>query len=154
MPIVHVRGDATHPVGPGPYLLPHVCNDAGGWGRGYVLALSRRWAAPEIDYRRWYDGDVPEPFVLGQVRFVPTDAHLVVANIIAQHGYASPTNPCPLDYRALAEGLQSIDRWLDANPSTVHMPKIGSGLAGGDWPRVEQLVVEHLGRWSVTVYTP
>jgi hypothetical protein len=28
-------------------LICHICNDLGGWGKGFVLALSRRWEGPE-----------------------------------------------------------------------------------------------------------
>lgn len=51
--ISYVTGDATHPHGQGPKVICHVCNDIGGWGRGFVLALSRRWPQPEADYRAW-----------------------------------------------------------------------------------------------------
>lgn len=45
MPSIAYRvGDATQPVGDGPKILVHVCNDIGAWGRGFVVALSRRWA--------------------------------------------------------------------------------------------------------------
>ncbi len=38
--------------------------------------------------------------------------------------------------------------------ASVHMPRIGCGLAGGRWPRVEPLIVERLVRRGieVTVY--
>lgn len=35
--IEHLQGDATRrPVGPGPKIIAHICNDVGGWGRGFV----------------------------------------------------------------------------------------------------------------------
>lgn len=40
--IAYKRGDATQPVGEGSKVLVHVCNDIGGWGRGFVLAVSAR----------------------------------------------------------------------------------------------------------------
>src|SRR5262245_22379163 len=47
-----VRGDATAPRVDGPKIIAHVCNDVGGWGAGFVLAVSRRWPEPERAYRR------------------------------------------------------------------------------------------------------
>ena len=38
----HVIGDATQPLGDGPEIIVHVCNDIGGWGRGFVVALFYR----------------------------------------------------------------------------------------------------------------
>ena len=49
--IKYVIGDATRPIGEGTKLIIHISNDLGGWGRGFVLALSRRWDAPEKVYR-------------------------------------------------------------------------------------------------------
>lgn len=53
MAITYHIGDATAPDGRGPGVIAHVCNDSGGWGKGFVLAVSRRWPEPEAAYRRW-----------------------------------------------------------------------------------------------------
>ena len=48
---IHYRvGDATAPVADGPKIIAHICNDIGAWGRGFVLAISRRWPEPEKAY--------------------------------------------------------------------------------------------------------
>ena len=48
MNINDVIGDATQPVGAGPKIIVHVCNDIGGWGRGFVVAISNHWPEPEL----------------------------------------------------------------------------------------------------------
>ncbi|SOE07774.1 hypothetical protein SAMN06272765_8688 [Streptomyces sp. Ag109_G2-15] len=35
--ITYVRGDATVPSVKGAKVIAHVCNDIGGWGKGFVL---------------------------------------------------------------------------------------------------------------------
>ncbi len=70
MGIVYVVGDATRPSGDGARIIVHVCNDVGGWGKGFVLAVSRRWPEPEREYRRWYRERGPDEFALGRVQFV------------------------------------------------------------------------------------
>ena len=52
--IRYLKGDATCPQAKGVKIICHVCNDIGGWGKGFVLALSRRWEQPESEYRAWY----------------------------------------------------------------------------------------------------
>lgn len=37
-----IQGDATRPDTDGPVIIVHVCNDVGGWGRGFVVAISKR----------------------------------------------------------------------------------------------------------------
>ena len=67
----YLKGDATCPQAPGNKIIAHICNDIGGWGRGFVMALSKRWDEPEQQYRAWHRGDVDDPpFELGQVQFV------------------------------------------------------------------------------------
>jgi hypothetical protein len=34
-------------------VIAYICNDLGGWGKGFVLAISRKWPQPERDYRDW-----------------------------------------------------------------------------------------------------
>ena len=52
--IAYRKGDATAPVASGAKIICHVCNDIGGWGKGFVLAISKRWPEPEAHYRAWY----------------------------------------------------------------------------------------------------
>ncbi|AKA07031.1 Appr-1-p processing protein [Streptomyces noursei ZPM] len=152
--IVYVRGDATAPQGKGVKMIVHVCNDLGGWGRGFVLALSRRWSEPERAYRRWHRERAGNDFGLGAVQFVPVGERVWVANVVGQRGIKTGSRGVPVRYEALAAGLGRVaDRALELGAS-VHMPRIGCGLAGGTWSRVEPLIVQRLvGRGvAVTVY--
>lgn len=149
MTLTYRIGDATAPQGPA--IIAHVCNDAGGWGRGFVLAISRRWPEPEADYRRWATGRIAQPFALGQVRLVDVAPNVAVANLLAQHGYRSTSNPCPLRYDALSNALVALAGAAQARGATVQMPRIGCGLAGGDWSRVEPLITQHLVAVGVPV---
>ena len=54
MEILYIKGDATAPIGSGVKVITHICNDIGGWGKGFVLALSKKWKMPEEAYRQWY----------------------------------------------------------------------------------------------------
>jgi len=45
--IVYLKGDATQPQAKGVKIIVHCCNDLGGWGKGFVLALRKRWPEPE-----------------------------------------------------------------------------------------------------------
>ena len=85
MGVAYVIGDATAPSGAGPKIIVHVCNDVGGWGRGFVVSLSRRWLAPESDYRRWFREVGPEQFEIGRVQLVPFEDEVLVANLVVLH---------------------------------------------------------------------
>jgi hypothetical protein len=51
--IMYINGDAACPQAKGVKIICHICNDIGGWGKGFVLAISRRWEQPEAEYRAW-----------------------------------------------------------------------------------------------------
>jgi hypothetical protein len=52
-PLRIVKGDATSPQASRPKIVAHICTDLGGWGKGFVVAVSWRWPEPEHEYRRW-----------------------------------------------------------------------------------------------------
>lgn len=149
-----VVGDATAPGGPRPYIIAHVCNDIGAWGKGFVLALSRQWPQPESEYRRWYRERAHNDFGLGAVQFVTVEDDLEVANMVAQRGLRRTAAGPPIRYDALGKCLDSLAEHAAARGATVHLPRIGAGLAGGDWDRIRHMIEEALSARSVrgTVY--
>jgi O-acetyl-ADP-ribose deacetylase (regulator of RNase III) len=135
-------------------LICHVCNDIGGWGKGFVLALSRRWPRPEEQYRAWYADRGHNDFGLGAVQFVQVEPYIWVANMIGQHGIKRGSSGPPIRYEAVARCLRQVAGKAVQLGAGVHMPRIGCGLAGGDWSRIEPLILEHLcgAGLDVTVY--
>ncbi|MFD9421666.1 MULTISPECIES: macro domain-containing protein [unclassified Streptomyces] len=152
--ITYVRGDATAPQGKGVKLIAHVCNDLGGWGKGFVLALSRRWPEPEREYRRWHRERAGNDFALGAVQFVQVGPYLWVANMIGQRGMRTGSKGVPIRYEAVDAALGSVAERAAELGVSVHMPRIGCGLAGGKWSRIEPLIGQRLlGKdIPVTVY--
>ncbi|MET9424498.1 macro domain-containing protein [Streptomyces sp. NPDC006540] len=152
--IRYVRGDATAPQAKGVKLIVHVCNDLGGWGKGFVLALSRRWPEPEAAFRRWHRERAGNDFALGAAQFVQVDRHVWVGNMVGQRGIRTGSQGVPVRYEAIDKALAQVaDKALELGAS-VHMPRIGCGLAGGKWSRVEPLIAERLTARgiAVTVY--
>jgi O-acetyl-ADP-ribose deacetylase (regulator of RNase III) len=149
--ITYLKGDATCPQAKGVKLICHVCNDCGAWGKGFVLALSRRWEAPEEQYRAWYAGRVGEGFALGEVQFVQVEPWVWVANMVGQHGIKRGSSGPPIRYDALARCLAKVAEKALELGASVHVPRIGCGLAGGDWSKVEPLIQEELCQRGVAV---
>ncbi|MFE2704819.1 macro domain-containing protein [Streptomyces mirabilis] len=152
--ITYVRGDATAPSVKGVKLIAHVCNDIGGWGKGFVLALSRRWPEPEAAYRAWHRDRAHNDFGLGATQFVQVEKYVWVANLIGQRGIRTGSKGVPVRYEAIGTGLAQVAIKAAELDASVHMPRIGCGLAGGDWSRVEPLILRRLveREVAVTVY--
>lgn len=145
------RGDATAPPGTGPRIIAHLCNDIGAWGKGFVLALSRRGPEPETAYRAWHRDRARNDFALGAVQLVPVHPGLWVANMVGQHGIRRAGSLPPIRYEAVEEALGRLAGHALGLEASVHMPRIGAGLAGGDWPRIEALIEEQLCARGVDV---
>ncbi|MEV0449365.1 macro domain-containing protein [Streptomyces sp. NPDC050600] len=153
--IEYVRGDATAPRGKGVKIVAHVCNDLGGWGKGFVLAVSARWPEPEAAYRRWHRERAGNDFGLGAAQFVRVEPNVWVANLVGQRGIRTGrSSGVPVRYEAIDAALGLLAGKAAEVGASVHMPRIGCGLAGGEWSRVEPLVVERLVARGipVTVY--
>lgn len=156
MTVQYVVGDATRPQGEGLKVITHVVNNQGGWGAGFVVALSRRWSRPEREYRAWFQKHGPEKFekLLGALQLVPVEPDVWVANIVGQHGLRSNKSGPPIRYRALAQGFDHIAAFAEKHPDrnlSVHAPRLGSGLAGGSWDEIEPLLEKHLVQQGVPV---
>ncbi|GHH95166.1 macro domain-containing protein [Streptomyces capillispiralis] len=152
--ITYVRGDATAPSVKGVKIVAHVCNDIGGWGKGFVLAVSRRWPEPEAAYRAWHRDRASNDFALGAVQLVRVERYVRVANMIGQRGTRTGSKGVPVRYEAIDTALTALAGHAADLGASVHMPRIGCGLAGGKWSRIEPLVTERLVARNipVTVY--
>ncbi|MEU3217321.1 macro domain-containing protein [Streptomyces sp. NPDC006971] len=152
--ITYIRGDATAPQGSGVKLIAHVCNDLGGWGKGFVLAVSRRWPEPEAAYRRWHRERAGNDFALGAAQFVQVSPYIWVANMVGQRGMRRGSKGVPVRYEAIDTALGLVADRAIALGASVHMPRIGCGLAGGTWSRIEPLLENRLlsRGLAVTVY--
>jgi len=163
--IHYLVGDATTPV-KDKSLICHVCNDKGAWGAGFVLALSDKWTNPEIAYRDWRKGRIDrivqenydKVFALGNVQFIPVSLiqgkEIWVANMIAQQGYRKQhlNTKTYLQYDMLNIALIKSFKFATAKGLTIHMPRIGCGLAGGDWNKIEPLIETHSHDSGIDVY--
>lgn len=163
--IEYIEGDATEPKGEGPHIIVHCCNDLGAWGSGFVVALSKKWPEPEKAYS---DKTIKEaikkergkiPLELGdadviQVEGIKEGIEIYVANIIGQHRIGFSGDIPPIRYEALRIGFKKVidifneetilekfgGMCIARKPLTIHMPRLGCGLAGGDWALIEPLI--------------
>lgn len=154
--IKYVTGDALEPQGEGNKIIAHICNNKGGWGRGFVVALSKKWDLPEKSYRRWAKNpnDMPD-FTLGMTQLVQVEDDICVCNMIGQHDTRPYGDIPPIRYDRVRQCLNKLAAYAEKQEASVHLPRIGCGLAGGTWQVIEGLIKETLitKGIEVTVYT-
>jgi O-acetyl-ADP-ribose deacetylase (regulator of RNase III) len=145
MTINYTKGDATQPTGDGLNIIMHIVNNYGGWGAGFVIAISRKWKEPEQQYRNWHKSN--KHFELGAVQFVKVNNNTIVANMLCQDGYGGVA----VKYDYLRSCLEKVCEFAKDNKATVHAPRIGTGLGGGKWEQVEPIIEEELCQKGVEV---
>jgi O-acetyl-ADP-ribose deacetylase (regulator of RNase III) len=151
--ITYLKGDATVPQTKGPKLIVHISNSAGGWGAGFVLAISKRWGEPEAAYRAWHHarthkdvyGD-EKGFSLGRIQVVQVKSDTWVVNMIAQEGMRTGSKGPPIRYEALEACLKAVAAIAEEKGASIHAPRIGCGLAGGKWEMVEPIISRTITR--------
>lgn len=142
-------GDATAPTSDGNKIIAPICNNIGGWGKGCVVAISKRWPQPEAAYRTWHQNRETNDFTLGAVQLVQVKPDIWVANMIGQHnitrnGVVPEDGKPPIRYEAVETALGKVATEANTLRASVHMPRIGCGLAGGTWDKIEPIIYRTL----------
>ncbi|HEY3971581.1 MAG TPA: ImmA/IrrE family metallo-endopeptidase [Candidatus Sulfotelmatobacter sp.] len=152
LPITYVRGDATSTRGDGSKVLVQVVNDgAFTWGGGgFAAAVKNKWPSAQRAFTLEVTNDKAK-LKLGNVIANELQPNVVLTSLVAQHGYGPSPRP-RIRYGALRDGLLQVAKIAKAKNATVHMPRIGTGLAGGAWPVVEEIVREVLVQAAIKVF--
>jgi hypothetical protein len=166
----YIDGDVTKPQRDKDQIIiiPHVCNNRGGYGAGVALAIAKRWPSAEFAYQYYYekqldaydDDDSPVPIRFSnpktderikkaQKAFLGSYSHaeikdelIYICNMVAQDGYRSKDNPIPLKYTALEVCMKEVGELALFYDAEIHCPKFGSDLAGGHWEVIEGMIKE------------
>ena len=149
-------------------VIPHVCNDVGAFGGGFVVPLARNFPTAKIEYQKEINmNQFLEKRSIGLLNTVVAEDNehrkVIVENMIAQTGLINANNPRPLKYWALVKCMLKVARNIrmmshsminvDNREIEIHAPKFGSCLAGGDFSFIKILIEEIWGDFDVTIYS-
>ena len=143
-----ISGDLIHLAKNGEFdLIAHGCNCFCTMGAGIAKGIKAAFPAA-------FDADLAtargDRAKLGTCTFAKIDREgspLVVVNAYTQFDYRG-SGP-KVDYDAAS----SCFRWIKEKHSgkRIGLPKIGAGLAGGDWARIAAIIEEELASDDVTL---
>lgn len=116
-------------------IIAHVCNNVGKFNKGFAQQVRTRY--PIV-----YDIYMSSPIIIGQIQSAKVANKFIIVNMIAMQGVYGANNRHPLSYKHLRECLLHLKRFADMMELPVHMPKIGAGLAHGDWETISNIICE------------
>ena len=129
-----VQGDLLEQVTSG--IIAHQVNCQNAMGSGFAKAFYNRYPKIKQQYHALCH-TVPKNKRLGTVQFVPLTPELTGVNLFTQFNYGNSQRSgiCYTNMDLLIAKLKELDA---AQNKPIYAPyRIGCGLAGGDWDKVE-----------------
>lgn len=124
----------------------HGCNSKGVMGSGVAKAIRDKYPQAYRDYNDKYNNYGLE---LGTIVVSVQDDGKVIHNAITQKDYGRDSNRVYVSYWAIANVFRHIESW---GIKEIALPKIGSGLANGDWNVIEAIIENTLTKTKPIVY--
>ena len=162
MDIKFKLGSVIEPSEQGNIMIAHGCNDLGFGGAGVIVPIKRKWPEAYDNYTRWFERGCYKPYYcpaqkqglakLGEIQVTHYD-NIGICYAITQSGIGLDRfGQIPFRYEAFAECLNKINEYMDLyDYDVLCIPRIGCGLAGASWDRVEQIIYSCMEK-QVVVY--
>ncbi len=142
-----IRGDLVKLAQEGCFdLIVHGCNCFCAMEAGIAKQIKDTFIEAYEADRATIKGDRTK---LGSISFVEV-GRLIIVNAYTQYHYSG--SEVLLDYDALRNCLRIIKKQFAGK--RIGLPKIGAGLAGGDWNKIFTIIAEELKgeQWTVVEY--
>lgn len=151
MKIIYKKGDFLE----GPEnVIVHGCNSQGKMGSGAAKAVREKYPEAYVSYINRYN---ESGLSLGDMVFEICRDRRIVVNAVTQAFYGFDGGRY-VSYDAIADCMGRLDKaslWDESrNGLEIAMPKIGSGLGGGDWAVIESIIESCFKRIQPVVYSP
>ena len=132
-------------------IIAHGCNAQGVMGAGVAEAIKHVWPEAYEVYKNTYN---ERGLNLGEVLYVNSRGR-IIANCITQRFYGRAAKRY-VDYNAMSMCFDNLNSYMLENDLwSISMPKIGAGLGGGDWTRIESLIKQYFeNKTEVVIYDP
>lgn len=135
-----------------PVMLLHGCNCFNCMGGGIAKIIAKKFPKVEEADDHTISGDINK---LGNCSIVEVGINKWIMNCYTQYEMYNDKHKkngtTPFSYLAWENILREIQKGLHPEV-TLYMPKIGAGLAGGDWNKIEALLKSHTANRQVYIY--
>ena len=147
-------------------VIAHGCNCHSTMGAGIAPQMAKAFGCDKFEMERWGStvsklGNIDyQHFVLGEnatwsledAKNNRFDKELTVVNAYTQFNYGrnhADGDAIPFSYEAFTLCMKKMNNIFKGKH--IGLPKIGAGLAGGDWSLIEKIINKELKDCKVTV---
>lgn len=127
-------------------IIAHGVNCVGGFGSGVAGQIAKQFPFIKSCYLEKYRF---EGFELGEIQIIECSKTFI--NCATQKEYL-PRDQCHANYIAIRDCMNKVKCYAFLKNKSIAIPKIGCGLAGGDWNIVKPILEEVFNDFDVTVY--
>lgn len=138
-------------------IIAHGVNCSGGFASGVAGQIAKIYPIAQKEYfRKFKNGG----WTLGECQIVDinySNKHdrdnkinlKYVANVASQQEFGG--TKVHANYPAIRKGLEQVFRFAKCINCRVAMPRIGCGLANGDWKEVQTILVDLVQQYEIDV---
>jgi len=127
-------------------VIVHGCNCFNTMNSGIAKSIRDKFPeAWKVDQKTVY-GDINKLGSFTMAECENNGKKILVLNCYTQYKYG--TSHRHTDYDAIRKCMRKINSMFDKNVK-IGFPKIGTGLAGGDWNIIEKIINEEFGDYRI-----
>jgi len=121
-------------------VIVHGCNCMCQMGKGIAKSIRQQFPEAFEADQQTTAGDRDKLGTITTAEVVRDGQRFVVVNAYTQYDYRGPGPN--VDYDAVRSAMREVKRRFAGR--RIGYPKIGAGLAGGDWDRIAKIIDEEL----------
>ena len=138
----YIKGDLIEMVKDGVFdVIVHGCNCYNCFGAGIAKQIKKEFPEAYEADKKTKNGAIEK---LGDYTYAVAKNGVVIINAYTQYRYG--TDKMHVNYIAVRNCMKKIVRDFNKNGMVLYvgLPKIGAGLAGGNWDVIENIIKEEL----------
>jgi O-acetyl-ADP-ribose deacetylase (regulator of RNase III) len=145
-----IKGDLIKLAKEGKFdVIIHGCNCFNTMGAGIAKTIAKEFPNAYVVDQKTAKGSIEK---LGNISIAYIfDSNPYVINAYTQYKYSGP---CPVEYLAIDSCMKEVAKFLQETgneKARIGIPRIGAGLAGGDWDIISKIIDKRLGDYNLTL---
>ena len=145
--IRYVKGDLFQTKA---QIIAHGCNCRGGFGSGIAGIIARDYPSVRAAFLQKFN---TSGWTLGEIQAVKEkDKTFINCATQLEFGGGARFGKVYVDYDAVKQCMEKVLDYKKTHGGQVAIPKIGAGLAGGDWEKIEKIINDVFKDDEILVY--